>query len=96
MKSSPPGGMIENGCPPCSFQCLHDLCLVCHLKNLRTGYGLVAVAVNWGIAFFEYLVQVPANRIGYGRFSLFQLKIIQEVLTLAVFVHSWSFTWDNR
>jgi hypothetical protein len=39
---------------------------------------------------------VPANRIGYGRFSLFQLKIIQEVLTLEVFVHSWSFTWDNR
>ena len=57
-----------------------------HLKNLRTRHWLIAVAVSWGIAFFEYLIQVPANRIGYGRFSLAQLKIIQEVITLSVFV----------
>jgi len=42
--------------------------------------------VSWCIAFFEYLVQVPANRLGYGRFSLAQLKIIQEVITLGIFV----------
>lgn len=57
-----------------------------HLKNLRTRHWLVAVLVSWGIAFFEYLLQVPANRLGYGRFSLAQLKIIQEVITLAVFI----------
>ena len=42
--------------------------------------------MSWCIAFFEYLVQVPANRLGYGRFSLAQLKIIQEVITLSIFV----------
>lgn len=57
-----------------------------HLKNLRSRHWLIAVAVSWGIAFFEYLIQVPANRIGYGRFNLAQLKILQEVITLSVFV----------
>ena len=57
-----------------------------HLRNLRTRHWLIAVLVSWCIAFFEYLVQVPANRIGYGRFSLAQLKIIQEVITLGVFI----------
>ncbi|HEX8960460.1 MAG TPA: DMT family protein [Geobacteraceae bacterium] len=57
-----------------------------HLKNLRTRHWLIAVLVSWCIAFFEYLVQVPANRLGYGRFTLAQLKIIQEVITLSVFV----------
>jgi len=57
-----------------------------HLKNLRTAPWFVAVLVSWGIAFFEYLVQVPANRIGYGHFSLAQLKIVQEVVNLTVFV----------
>jgi len=58
-----------------------------HLKNLSTRHWLVAVFVSWGIAFFEYLVQVPANRIGYhGTFSLAQLKITQEVISLAVFI----------
>lgn len=58
-----------------------------HLKNLNNRHWLVAVLVSWGIAFFEYLVQVPANRIGYhGNFTLAQLKITQEVITLAVFV----------
>ena len=57
-----------------------------HLRNLRNRHWLIAVLVSWGIAFFEYLVQVPANRHGYGRFSLAQLKIIQEVITLSVFI----------
>jgi uncharacterized protein len=45
-----------------------------------------AILVSWGIAFFEYCLQVPANRWGYGQFTAFQLKIIQEVITLLVFV----------
>ena len=57
-----------------------------HLKDLRTKPWLVAVLVSWGIAFFEYLLQVPANRISYGTLQLAQLKILQEVITLAVFV----------
>jgi len=57
-----------------------------HLRNLRTRHWLIAVLVSWCIAFFEYLLQVPANRIGYGKFSLAQLKIIQEVITLGVFI----------
>ena len=66
-----------------------------HLKNLRTRHWLIAVAVSWGIAFFEYLIQVPANRIGYGRFSLAQLKIMQEVITLSVFVPLPFSTWEQ-
>ncbi|ANA40645.1 MULTISPECIES: DMT family protein [Geobacter] len=57
-----------------------------HLKNLKAAPWYIAVVVSWGIAFFEYLIQVPANRMGYGTFSLGQLKIMQEVITLAVFV----------
>ncbi len=57
-----------------------------HLKNLSTKPWIVAALVSWGIAFFEYLIQVPANRIGYTTMSLGQLKILQEVITLAVFV----------
>lgn len=57
-----------------------------HLKNLRTAPWYIAVVVSWGIAFFEYLIQVPANRAGYGTYDLGQLKILQEVITLAVFV----------
>ena len=57
-----------------------------HLKNLATAPWYVAALVSWGIALFEYLLQVPANRIGYQQFSLAQLKIIQEVVTLSVFV----------
>ncbi len=57
-----------------------------HLRNLRAKPLLVAVAVSWGIAFFEYLLQVPANRIGYSTLSLPQLKVMQEVITLSVFV----------
>lgn len=57
-----------------------------HLKDLNHKPWFVAALVSWGIAFFEYLVQVPANRIGHGILSLGQLKMMQEVITLAVFV----------
>jgi uncharacterized protein (DUF486 family) len=57
-----------------------------HLRNLRDKPWIVAVLVSWGIAFFEYLLQVPANRVGYTQLSLPQLKILQEVITLSVFV----------
>jgi uncharacterized protein len=57
-----------------------------HLKNLNHKPWLVAALVSWGIALFEYLLQVPANRIGATELSLAQLKIMQEVITLAVFV----------
>ncbi len=57
-----------------------------HLKDLRGKAWYVAAVVSWSIALFEYLLQVPANRIGYGALSLSQLKIMQEVITLAVFV----------
>ncbi len=57
-----------------------------HLKNLAARPWYVAALISWGIALFEYLLQVPANRIGYTAFSLAQLKILQEVITLTVFV----------
>jgi len=57
-----------------------------HLKNLAQSPWYVAALVSWGIALFEYLLQVPANRIGYGELSLGQLKILQEIITLSVFV----------
>jgi len=57
-----------------------------HLKNLSNRAWYVAALASWGIALFEYLLQVPANRIGYTTLSLPQLKILQEVITLAVFV----------
>ena len=57
-----------------------------HLKNLSGSPWYVAALVSWGLAFFEYMLQVPANRIGYAVMSLPQLKIVQEVVTLAVFV----------
>jgi uncharacterized protein len=57
-----------------------------HLRNLRAKPLIVAIAVSWGIAFFEYVLQVPANRLGYGALTLAQLKVLQEVITLSVFV----------
>jgi uncharacterized protein (DUF486 family) len=75
-----------------------------HLKHLQASPWYVAAFVSWGIAFFEYLLQVPANRIGFaGGMSLAQLKILQEVITLAVFVPfamlymgetlKWNYLW---
>lgn len=57
-----------------------------HLKNLHNRPLIVAILASWGIAFFEYMLQVPANRMGFGTLSLGQLKVMQEVITLAVFV----------
>ncbi len=57
-----------------------------HLRDLRDQPWIIAALLSWGVALFEYLLQVPANRIGYGALSLPQLKILQEVITLVVFV----------
>jgi hypothetical protein len=74
-----------------------------HLKEMGNKPWIVAALVSWGIALFEYLLQVPANRIGFTVMSLAQLKIMQEVITLAVFVPfavfymrtewRWDFLW---
>lgn len=78
-----------------------------HLKNLNNKALWVAIIVSWGIAFFEYIFQVPANRIGFNQagLSLAQLKILQEIITLAIFVPfaiyymrqpiSWNFLWAS-
>lgn len=71
-----------------------------HLK-FKSAPLLTVILASWGIAFFEYLLQVPANRIGHGHFSAAQLKTIQEVITLSVFaVFSWAYlgervTWQH-
>jgi len=57
-----------------------------HLKHLSNKHWIIAAVISWGIAFFEYLLQVPANRIGHTVMSVGQLKILQEVITLSVFV----------
>lgn len=74
-----------------------------HLRDLNSRPWYVAAFVSWGIALFEYLLQVPANRIGSQTLSLAQLKMMQEVITLGVFVPfailymrqpvSWNFLW---
>ncbi len=57
-----------------------------HLKNLADKPWYIAAVVSWGIAFFEYILQVPANRIGFTAMNIGQLKILQEVITLAIFI----------
>ncbi len=57
-----------------------------HLKELNHKPWIIAALISWGIAFFEYMLQVPANRIGYTVLSVGQLKLVQEVITLTVFV----------
>ncbi|MGD9859989.1 MAG: DMT family protein [Marinobacterium sp.] len=57
-----------------------------HLKELNSKPWIMAALISWGIAFFEYMLQVPANRIGYTALNVGQLKIMQEVITLSVFV----------
>lgn len=57
-----------------------------HLKSLNSKPWYVAALLSWGVALFEYLIQVPANRIGHTQFTVPQLKILQEVITLSVFV----------
>jgi hypothetical protein len=56
-----------------------------HLKYLKGSSIVIAILASWGIAFAEYCFQVPANRIGFGHFSLPQLKVIQEILTMTIF-----------
>lgn len=56
-----------------------------HLKNLKAAPIWFAILISWGIAFFEYVLQVPANRIGSSYFSLAQLKVIQEIISMSVF-----------
>ena len=56
-----------------------------HLRDLKSQPLMIAILVSWGVAFFEYCLQVPANRIGFQHFSLSQLKIMQEVITMIVF-----------
>ena len=66
-----------------------------HLKNLSSAPWWIAVFVSWSIALLEYAFQVPANRIGYQYFSLSQLKITQEVITLGVFIPFAMFYMDE-
>jgi uncharacterized protein (DUF486 family) len=61
-----------------------------HLKYHNDKPLWIAILISWGIAFFEYCLMVPANRLGYGKFTGYELKIIQEVITLVVFV---GFAW---
>ena len=74
-----------------------------HLRNLADRPWYVAAMISWSIALFEYLLQVPANRIGFRTFTLGQLKVMQEVITLSVFVPfalfymrqplNWNYLW---
>ncbi|RYD32546.1 MAG: hypothetical protein EOP85_21630 [Verrucomicrobiaceae bacterium] len=57
-----------------------------HLKDLKDKPWIIAAFISWGIAFFEYMIQVPANRMGHQVFNLGQLKILQEIIALTVFV----------
>jgi uncharacterized protein (DUF486 family) len=66
-----------------------------HLKNLESKPWYIAAFISWGIALFEYMLQVPANRIGYTAMTLGQLKILQEVITLSVFVPFAFFYMDQ-
>src|SRR3954468_16144315 len=67
-----------------------------HLKHLQGQPWWIAALVAWFVALFEYMFQVPANRVGYTALTLPQLKIMQEVITLTVFVPLRSCTWDSR
>jgi len=78
-------GLITAGLLTCS-NVFMTFAWYAHLRNLRDRAWYVAAIVSWSIAFFEYLLQVPANRVGYTAFDLGQLKILQEVITLSVFV----------
>ncbi|MBL8508799.1 DMT family protein [Chitinimonas sp. JJ19] len=74
-----------------------------HLKDMSAKPWYIAALLSWGIALFEYLLQVPANRIGFTVYNLAQLKILQEVITLTVFIpfavfymnqpFKWDFLW---
>jgi len=70
----------------CASNVFMTLAWYAHLKELGNRPWIVAALISWGIAFFEYMLQVPANRIGHTQLSIGQLKIMQEVITLSVFV----------
>jgi uncharacterized protein (DUF486 family) len=78
-------GLITSGLLICS-NIFMTFAWYAHLRNLRDRAWYTAAIISWSIALFEYLLQVPANRIGYSVFDLAQLKILQEVITLSVFV----------
>lgn len=82
--------LLSSPLAPLVLLCLSNVFMTfawyAHLRDLRARPLIVAVIVSWGIAFFEYLLQVPANRIGYSALELSQLKILQEAITLTVFV----------
>ena len=67
-----------------------------HLKDLKGSLLIVAIAVSWGVAFFEYCLQVPANRIGYQYYTLGQLKVMQEIITMCVFAGFCVFYMKER
>ena len=62
-----------------------------HLRDFKHRALFTVILLSWGIAFFEYCLQVPANRIGYGHFSLAQLKVLQEIITMCVFASFCTF-----
>ncbi len=76
-----------------------------HLRDLRHRPLMMVILISWGVAFFEYCLQVPANRLGYTVYSLPQLKVIQEVITMVVFAAfcvfymrqklSWDYVWAS-
>ena len=84
----------------CAQQLLYDLGWYGHLRTLAASPWYIAAIASWSVALFEYLLQVPANRIGYTEMSLSQLKILQEVISLTVFlpfsifIMKESFKWD--
>jgi uncharacterized protein (DUF486 family) len=98
-----PGSVLFTICLLVASNVFMTFAWYAHLKNLSGRPWYVAAIVSWGIALFEYLLQVPANRVGFGTLSLAQLKIVQEVITLSVFVPfailymrqplNWNFLW---
>lgn len=99
MSDARPRGLKSLSNPPLSMKSIYvTIGLLClsnifmtfawygHLKNMAHKPWVIAALVSWGIALFEYLLQVPANRIGHEVMSVGQLKVLQEIITLSVFV----------
>ena len=80
------GTLLRTVLPLTASNCFMTFAWYAHLKDLSAKPWYFAALVSWGIALFEYLLQVPANRLGYTQLSLAQLKLLQEVITLGVFV----------
>jgi uncharacterized protein len=96
--------MISNALIPLTFLVISNVFMTYawygHLKTMKDSPMWIVILASWGIAFFEYCFQVPANRLGIQHFSLTQLKIIQEVITIIVFIAfstfymNQAFKWD--